>query len=189
MIQIRKSVFETNSSSTHSICISKDHVEPKDRIDFHIGYYEWENDKVNAADYLYTAILCAGSNETWKDDVDKLKSFLDKNNVEYSFEEPVWYHSDWGDTYLENGTIDHSHETIPFIHAALGDEDILARTLFGDSYVYTGNDNIDEVNPKCYAACPTYWEDYKNENGDWDSRELSNPNHDEEHYEYFVKGN
>lgn len=40
--QIRRCVFETNSSSTHAICIAKDGYELKDHIDFHTGEYGWE---------------------------------------------------------------------------------------------------------------------------------------------------
>lgn len=185
MIQVRNGVFETNSSSTHSICISREYVEPGDYISFHIGEFGRNNDKVDAADYLYTAIL---EYEDWEEKLDKLKSVLDDNHVSYDFEEPKWEHSDWGD-YLTNGCIDHAHETSEFVNAVLNNDDMLMRLLFGDSFVYTGCDNWDDENPKCYAAYDTYWEDYQDENGEWQSREMPNPNHDEEHYEYFFKGN
>ena len=55
MKQIRTSVFETNSSSTHSIAISKKPVTIGKYIYFGIGEFGWENDCVNTADYLYTA--------------------------------------------------------------------------------------------------------------------------------------
>ena len=57
MIQIRAGVFETNSSSTHSIAISKKPVVIGKSIRFGIGEFGWENDCVDTADYLYTAIL------------------------------------------------------------------------------------------------------------------------------------
>ena len=43
MIQIRNGVFETNSSSTHSICIPKKTSIKRDSIYFGIGEYGWEN--------------------------------------------------------------------------------------------------------------------------------------------------
>ena len=55
--QIRSSVFETNSSSTHSIAISKAHVVAGKYISFRIGEFGWENGCADTADYLYTAIL------------------------------------------------------------------------------------------------------------------------------------
>ena len=59
--QIRLNVFETNSSSTHAICIAKDGYELKDHIDFHTGEYDWKceeyGDLDNKASYLITAIL------------------------------------------------------------------------------------------------------------------------------------
>lgn len=41
--QIRKSVFETNSSSTHAICITKkkDNYKLPDHIDFEFGKFGW----------------------------------------------------------------------------------------------------------------------------------------------------
>ena len=85
MKQVRRNVFETNSSSTHSICISKAPVTAGKYIHFRIGEYGWENDCVNIADYLYTAIL-----EQY--DVDellkKLKDILDSYSIEYEFEKP-----------------------------------------------------------------------------------------------------
>ncbi len=57
MIQIRKGTFETNSSSTHSICISKEPVTkyPKS-IHFYLGRYGWEQDTVvDTASYLYNS--------------------------------------------------------------------------------------------------------------------------------------
>lgn len=186
MIQVRNGVFETNSSSTHSICISRECVEPGDYISFHIGEFGWTNDEVSAADYLYTAIL---ESDDWQEKLDKLKNALDDNNVSYDFEEPQWECNESGYCFLVNGYIDHWSETQEFVNEVLNNDDMLMRLLFGNSFVYTGCDNWDEENPKCYAASDTYWEDYQDENGEWQSREMSNPNHDAEHYEYFFKGN
>ena len=58
MIQIRSNVFETNSSSTHSICIQKKPVDADySYIAFHAGEYGWEERIVNLGNYLYTAII------------------------------------------------------------------------------------------------------------------------------------
>ena len=62
MIQIRRNVFETNSSSTHSLAIPQDYNTyniKKRKINFHLGSYgrPCQPVKANPADYLYTAIM------------------------------------------------------------------------------------------------------------------------------------
>ena len=62
MIQIRRNVFETNSSSTHSLAIPQDYNTyniKKKKINFHLGSYgrPCKPVKANPADYLYTAIM------------------------------------------------------------------------------------------------------------------------------------
>lgn len=178
-MKIRKGTFETNSSSTHSIAISKNKVTiPVGLyIHFRIGEYGWEEGEYNFADYLYTSLLYNKDEEGFL----KLKSILDKWGVKYSFEKPKWAY--WGDyqeeKYLDNGYIDHGYETFSIMREILDDEDLLARALFGDSSVYTGNDNSSEYNSMCYCAEEYAWEDGKK----------NNPNHDSEHYDYFFKGN
>lgn len=69
-------MFETNSSSVHSICISKKPVGDVKgkKISFYLGEYGWENSTVDTPDYLYTAIMCQNNSEEL---LDKLKSILD----------------------------------------------------------------------------------------------------------------
>lgn len=178
MKQIRKGVFETNSSSTHSICISKKPVKTGSYVYFGIGEYGWENGCVDIADYLYTAIL---EMDDSKELLDKLKKILDNHSIEYEFEKPIYSNSG----YLEYGYIDHSYETREFIDAVLSDEDMLMRCLFGDSAVYTGNDNQDDDPSGCNIADEYIW----TENEDGEYVERKNPYYDPEHYDYFRKGN
>jgi len=180
MKQIRRNVFETNSSSTHSICISKAPVTAGKHIYFGIGEYGWENDCVDIADYLYTAILEQyDTNEL----LEKLKDMLDSHSIEYEFEEPKYETSSDGKyKWLNHGYIDHSGETREFIDAVLSDDNMLMRCLFGDSCVYTGNDNQDDNPSGCNIADEKYY--------DWEKGEMvDNPYHDPEHYDYFYKGN
>ena len=180
--QIRNMVFETNSSSTHSIAISKKKPVVGKHIRFGIGEFGWENDCVDTADYLYTAIL--EQNEA-DELLDRLKEILDNYSIEYEFEKPSYYKSDYGDyKYLDYGYVDHSNETREFIFAVLDDQDLLMRCLFGDSCVYTGNDNQDCHPAGCNIADKVIWE---YENGKY--VEKSNPYHDPENYDYFYKGN
>lgn len=183
MIQVRNNVFETNSSSTHSIAISKHPVVIGKAISFRIGEFGWENDIANTADYLYTAILeQRNSNEL----LNKLKDILDKYSIEYHFEEPEYQISSDGKyKWMKYGYIDHGYELDEFLNAILSNEDLLMRYLFGNSTVYTGNDNQDCVPSGCNIADEyTYEED---ENGRY--VEVLNPYHDPVNYEYFYKGN
>lgn len=179
--QIRRGVFETNSSSTHSISISKTPATIGKSIHFGIGEFGWSNDEADTADYLYTGILCQDDHKEY---LDKLKDYLDKNNIQYSFEEPKWYENN-EDKWLDEGYVDHSYELREFLDAILNDDDMLTRYLFGDSCVYTGNDNQDSCPSRCNIADEyVYVED---EHGNYVDQ--LNPYHDPEHYDYFYKGN
>ena len=150
MIFIRKGVFETNSSSTHSIIIAREGTEPLDQVVFSIGEYGWECEKyhdVNSkASYFYTA-ACACLR---RDVADEISAMLSPYGIECIFYiKPVFvtYHSDtYGDSnYLDNGYIDHDMEAIDFVKGLLEDASQLIDFLFNDkSYVETGNDNDEE---------------------------------------------
>lgn len=182
--QIRNSVFETNSSSTHSICISKKPVEvDKNKfIYFRLGEYSWSDGTANAASYLYTAIMC--QKERY-DLLDRLKEILDKHGIKYEFQEAI-IHSFESDgisySFLKNGGIDHSENTIPFINSVLNDEDMLIRLLFGESIVYTGNDNEDYDFEHKDVAKAEYYNFATHDR-------VKNKYHDDKNYNYFFKGN
>lgn len=177
--QIRKGVFETNSSSTHSICISKTPVNDVSGrfIEFNLGEYGFEFEEYDAADYLYTAIIC-------QDDCDelllKLKQILDKHNISYKMQKPTIEPCYGGFAY---GRIDHDYACRDFITAVLEDEDLLFRCIFSeDSIVYTGNDEDGDRPDTNGQASNDMWDD--------ESRNyIPNPYHDENKYDYFYKGN
>lgn len=60
MIQIRRGLFETNSSSTHTLVIDKGSLETKvKRIVFDTGEYGWEFDVVKDTQrYFWSLVLC-----------------------------------------------------------------------------------------------------------------------------------
>ena len=182
--QIRRSVFETNSSSTHSISISKKPVtiDTTKVIGFEIGEYGWENDCVSAKNYLYTAIMSFDDSEEL---LKKMIDILDKNNVKYCLGEVITHKETYDDevyTYLDNGYIDHCGNVREFVETVLDNEDMFIRLIFGDSCVYTGNDNQDNIPDGCDIAKSTYY--------DYDSNKyIPNPYHDAENYDYFYKGN
>ena len=58
MIQVRNCVFETNSSSVHSICISRDKPKnPKKVIVLDFGEYEWDANACRART-IYGLLSC-----------------------------------------------------------------------------------------------------------------------------------
>lgn len=210
MIQIRNNVFETNSSSTHSLCISKQ--EPVNKplhMEFYLDYFGWEEKERSPSDYIYTAIM---AHDIWTEDgkknkwLPRLRSFLIENDVTWYFEEPdndsEWFRCDFG--------IDHDYEVFPLIDELLDDHDMLARALFNNnSIVYTGNDNVDgaaydkstvgheyhyvrEDNVKKpdgddFDELISYYNSgnwVRKKTGNWD-----NPYYDPDDFDYIYKGN
>jgi hypothetical protein len=156
--QIRRGTFETNSSSTHAICIAKEGYNKEDYINFKNGTFEWEvntyYDTYNKASYLITAIFSCSDKDYADKNLQKLKDILDNNNIEYTFPTPEI--KSWEDNgeikyyYDIDGYIDHCGETKEFVEAVLNDEDKLMRYLFGDSMIVTGNDNDNGFNDIMY---------------------------------------
>lgn len=143
--QIRRGTFETNSSSTHAICISKKNID-KDNIPNHVrfdhGEFGWEfeiyEDIHHKASYLYQAIWEV-FDEDMKERSDKLNilaSTLNKYGVECEFEVIENEDDPWS-----TGYIDHGSEAREFVESVLKNENRLLRYLFGDSKVITGTDN------------------------------------------------
>ena len=135
MISIRKNVFETNSSSTHSLCITSNNIldEKVDHVNFTLGEFGWEHEKLESvyekASYLYTGIVY---NDLAAKLLPKLKSILDSNDIEYDFES-----EESKDCY-----IDHAGELEDFLEDVCNDEGKLMRFLFSsESFILTGNDN------------------------------------------------
>lgn len=138
-IQIRKGVFETNSSSIHAINIFRGYNEKNipESIVVRPGEFGWECDTYydfeSKLSYLYTWCL----NLMSKDEAEyKITQALNNLGVkEVEFEEC----SDW----YEEGYIDHSEELYS------KDLNIIFENYFGDfifgdsSYIETGNDNSD----------------------------------------------
>lgn len=151
MIKIRKNVFETNSSSTHSICITKTNnlLAIPEKVVFKLAYFGWEkeiySDTEHKASYLYSAIK-----EIEKyDNKEKARKWLDfigetllKNNVDYEFIDDEKFYG-----------IDHVYDLVDFIDAVCHSEKRLLRYLFSvESFVITGNDNSDS----CVGICEPY---------------------------------
>lgn len=143
MINIRHCCFETNSSSTHAICMQLN--SPKQipsELYFRTGEYGWQNDILfgpeDLGSYLYTAIVCLSGTTTklleWKN---WITGVLLKNNCKCSFKEIK--EDEFG---YENCSINHDYELVDWLNNMRKDENRLINYLFGeDSLIILGNDN------------------------------------------------
>ena len=145
MVKIRKGMFETNSSSTHTIIVTDQKTEPGNLVDFAIGEFGWECSVLNTinekASYLYT-MACELLNE---DVYPRLYDMLIKYGVECSCSEPARFDKKYN--CLDNGYVDHctDGDAENFVNRMLSHEHALIKYLFSDeSFVITGNDNCDE---------------------------------------------
>ena len=138
-VQIRKGVFETNSSSVHSIVIYKNasNLQIPSSLQFSLGEFGWEINVLTTpyekAEYLYTALYCTNPESKY---IDFIRNTLAEKNCTAEFES------------LENVSkwsyIDHSEELWKFIDSVMSSKDALLSYLFSDkSVVYTYNDNLD----------------------------------------------
>lgn len=144
---IRKGVFETNSSSIHTLTIFKDddrdYIKLLEDFDsYHIsietGEYGWEWDTLNTPieilSYLYTYACSLGKDNEY---VIKLKEMLPNTN----FIEPNYTsYSDTDRQYLEDGYIDHYEDFYNELDFIFNDKEELARCMFNGE-IRTGNDN------------------------------------------------
>lgn len=191
--QIRNSVFETNSSSTHSIAIPKN-CDTFNYISFSTDEFGWSFREVNSADYFYTAIYeTSQSEEEVNEKIEKLENILKERNIEYRFNKPkthIWHYDYEDKDYLslDDGYIDHGYELKDFVDELLNDGDKLVRFIFG-GLVFTGNDNSD-TEERCFISRDEeFLDDF-----DWRTREsfkIKNPyymsNHED--YDWYYKGN
>ena len=144
--QIRRNCFETNSSSTHAICITKRKVD-KDSlpggVNFKHDEFGWEfeiyEDILAKASYLYQAIcdLYSYENDKKKNEyINWIYNVLGKYGIACNFDT-----KDKDKDGFRVGYIDHAFETKDFINAVMNNENRLIRYLFGESKIITGNDN------------------------------------------------
>lgn len=144
MINIRKNIFETNSSSTHAICVAKenDYTIPAN-LYFTFDEFGWENRTYylteELASYLYTAICTILERDKSEEYKNYIYETLAKYGCECSFEE-----AKYGRYGCEKGYIDHGYELKEWLDALRHSEKKLLRFLFSpDSFIITGNDNTD----------------------------------------------
>ena len=148
--QIRISVFETNSSSTHSICIKKDVSDYPDHVHFGRGEFGWEpeayNDMWTKAEYLHEAILDNVDSKVQYERIkSKIEEILSNKNITCTWDDRLEWNTYKDGTEYEcsfKGYIDHGRELNDWIEDLLNNFDLLYSFLFSDnSWVITGNDN------------------------------------------------
>lgn len=145
MIEIRSSIFETNSSSVHVLVIPKDtSISIPHKVFLSGGEYGWSFDtEQDTLNYFYQACVDQG-----REELEKFFDYLKSKGVEEIHAPEInWVKSEWNGKeheYAENndGYIDHCEE-IP-LDELFANENLLDRFLFGNgSFVETGNDNSD----------------------------------------------
>lgn len=184
--QIRWGVFETNSSSTHAICISTNHDTNKlklpDCASFARGEFGWECRKLKSvwekASYLYEAVLGTYCDDDAKEKLNHIEKILNKYNIKCDFE-PT------SSEYWDGGYIDHVGEDdmLEWLECMLSDDDTLLTYLFGDAFVITGNDNSDEFRDVMYKSLGKVDTDY----GTW--TEYGDLKKEYNGYDIYYKGN
>lgn len=148
MIQIRRNVFETNSSSVHMLVIPKDTtIKVPKKVFLQGGDYGWSHDtECSTINYMYQTCVDFG-----RETLDKFFEYLKRKGVEEIYAPELhWVKDNWGEwAKNNNGYVDHASE-LP-LNELFANENLLDRFLFGDSWVDTGNDNDD---------CGPFLEDY-----------------------------
>ena len=198
--QIRRSVFETNSSSTHSISIVREptNIHFPTTLEFNVGEFGWEwktySDYLSKASYLYTAILyntCLESNTELSDGkqkcramvnekLNKIKNALSKYGIKcifhpfqiktYNYNDYSNGHPTWSYYPGTRGYIDHGNGLKEWINTILNDDALLINFLFDNSSVIETGNDNEE--------CP--WREYFDEFEDLRSTNK---------YYTYIKGN
>ena len=167
-LQIRNNVFETNSSSTHSITVvsfNKDMLDIPKSITFEFGEYGWEYEMYNntseKAAYLWTAITTLIEEKTKLEVINKINYYKSQiitilNSVgltDISFIEPTINRIGKGDretwtTYPEDATgynggyIDHVRDLQGWPEEMFANPELLLSYLFDScSGIATGCDS------------------------------------------------
>lgn len=168
MIQYRRNVFETNSSSTHAICINNTPTKSfRKFITFGFEDFGWETcENRDPYNYLWTAINSVYANdrdkrEEWKE---HLSALCQSKSCECEFLEGSFASYDWDNKtfyYLSNVSIDHDDELTGMLEDLFSNETLLEHYLT-DCDIVTGNDNsCDDLAGDFYDSrigiCTCYW--------------------------------
>ena len=141
-LSTRNGVFETNSSSVHAIVINKQNLAENNGsiVSVTPGDYGWEYEEyrlpAQKLNYLWTAIVDNKENlDSWKE---YLREALKLSDGVVFIDKPE-------DTL--SGSVDHAEELKDFLKEMRKNPDLLNKFIFGDSYIVTGNDNVESSMP------------------------------------------
>jgi hypothetical protein len=172
MLNKRNQTFETNSSSTHAICIVKkeNNIHIPDKIDIDLNDYEfgWEFKEYDDYDeklaYILIGILQYRDIIIASERLHILLEMIKEIGVKrIEIKGIIIEHDEYENEpyfYISDGYVDHSTELNELIEALLSDKDLLKRYLFEiNSFIATGNDNDDEpvINRDNMEDYNTYW--------------------------------
>ena len=155
---IRKSLFETASSSVHALVVGKTPVEPSEysKLVIYHGEWGWSVDEYSTpsekASYLFQCLVTYLEPEKAKEAVNPLEEILKKNGIEFEYE-PGYFEADSDEEYFRSigGYIDHSECAASVACKLLKDEKDVLQFIFGkDSTLITGNDNGNEYGKYLY---------------------------------------
>ena len=160
-IQIRQGMFETNSSSCHTISISVGENQIPEKINFVGGEFGWSrefhSDTHTKAQYLWQAIIdnigradvptIEGKLRFYKDYLTKTLQAAGVKEVE--FDEVKIVKCNYADGFYidSDGYIDHGNELSGWIEDMLQPNRLIAFLFCDESFVCTGNDNDDAGEP------------------------------------------
>lgn len=158
MIQIRRSIFETNSSSTHSITVENRTLQhssllqdKEGYIHTYLGDYGWDfedyTDQNHKLSYLITMIAGIHSIDAWYNDGKELKAAIEKIQDTEDFkriQDVVVSYTGAKGIILDksSGYIDHQSIRCSTLDDFLEEsETSILEFIFADTTVHTGNDN------------------------------------------------
>lgn len=155
MKQIRKGTFETNSSSTHSICVPREErfMDIPEKLEIDIKDYEfgWEHEKYSSVDeklaYIVMGITARAYSQGFMESCKEMGQLLETIGkwVKHVEIHGLFFECYEGRSYIEEedyGYVDHANEMSELLDAVLNDENELKRYLFSkDAFILTGNDN------------------------------------------------
>ena len=141
MFQVRSNIFETNSSSIHTFCVSKEHRDYSHlkgkKVYIGTGEYGWYGSCYNALSYLYTVL------QYDEDKVMKLDEKLKKFGVIPIYLDGCLEHGKYNDDDI-TGYVDHAGCFYEIWDELVKNDDIFMNFIFGsDTTIYLSNDNSD----------------------------------------------
>lgn len=129
-ITVRRSIFETNSSSTHCLCYISGSSTKKPPKKLHLTpvYYGWEykiiTDTKSKANYLYSLCVSSDLEEEFKK---VIKEALPETEITY------------GNSY-DNMGVNHCSDKSKLLKI-MSNRKNLKKFLLNNSFIITGNDN------------------------------------------------